>query len=271
MTLPRISAFGRLGKRPGWADADADGYAGPGHRVAFDVDEKRGGRMADQVLVQVDGDFQIVVGLTEYAATFPTVCGDFAFYQFPSEQYWAKLFDATPSDFLLGLKAPEDTTVATWPKHARCGSRAGQPNDHFLDAAIFEQLFIRRLAPYEDRVGPRIFEFGTFNKSTFATPADFTARLDPFLKSLPAGYRYAVEIRNPDYLSPAYFEALAGRNMAHVFSAWTRMPALERLTLGLHIQRRRLDRERGILKVIGTISRAAPEAFDLQYLPLPGM
>lgn len=27
--------------------------------------------------------------LAEYSRTFPTVCGDFAFYQFPSEEYWA--------------------------------------------------------------------------------------------------------------------------------------------------------------------------------------
>ena len=47
--------------------------------------------------------------LTEYAATFPTVCGDFAFYQFPSEQYWAKLFDATPENFVFGFKAPEES------------------------------------------------------------------------------------------------------------------------------------------------------------------
>src|ERR1700730_12812864 len=102
--------------------------------------------------------------LVEYARTFPTVCGDFAFYQFPSEQYWAKLFEATPADFLFGLKVPEDITVAVWSKHARYGARAGQPNDHFLNARAFEQLFIRRLAPYRDRVATLIFEFGTFNK-----------------------------------------------------------------------------------------------------------
>ena len=28
--------------------------------------------------------------LQEYAQFFPTVCGDFAFYQFPSAEYWAK-------------------------------------------------------------------------------------------------------------------------------------------------------------------------------------
>jgi hypothetical protein len=33
--------------------------------------------------------------LKEYAATFPTVCGDFAFYQFPSEEFWRRLFQQT--------------------------------------------------------------------------------------------------------------------------------------------------------------------------------
>ena len=32
----------------------------------------------------------------EYAETFPAVCGDFAFYQFPSDEYWAGLFGSTP-------------------------------------------------------------------------------------------------------------------------------------------------------------------------------
>ena len=56
---------------------------------------------------------------------FPTVCGDLTFYQFPSEQYWAKLFEATPENFIFGFKVPEDITVETWPTHARYGKRAG--------------------------------------------------------------------------------------------------------------------------------------------------
>jgi uncharacterized protein YecE (DUF72 family) len=165
--------------------------------------------------------------LVEYAKTFPTVCGDFAFYQFPTEDYWRRLFEATPADFIFSLKVPEDITVASWPKHARYGTRAGEKNEHFLDARTFERFFTKRLDPYKKQVGPLIFEFGTFNKSTFPTPADFMAKLDPFLKDLPEGYRYAVEIRNPEYLSPAYFELLASHNVAHVFNAWTRMPTLD--------------------------------------------
>jgi len=55
--------------------------------------------------------------LAEYARTFPTVCGDFAFYQFPSVDYWQRLFEAVPDGFLVGLKVPEDITVAKWPGH----------------------------------------------------------------------------------------------------------------------------------------------------------
>jgi uncharacterized protein YecE (DUF72 family) len=53
------------------------------------------------------------------------------------------------------------------------------------------------------------------------------ARLDPFLRSLPRGFQYAVEIRNPEYLRPDYLHVLASHNVAHVFNAWTRMPSLE--------------------------------------------
>jgi len=165
--------------------------------------------------------------LTEYAQTFPTVCGDLTFYQFPSEQYWAKLFDATPKDFIFGFKVPEDITVETWPTHARYGKRAGLANERFLNAQALDQFFTSRLTRYGKQVGPLIFEFGAFNKKTFPRPADFLAVLDPFLKSLPEGFRYGVEIRNEEYLTPQYLDVLASHNVAHVLSAWTRMPALD--------------------------------------------
>jgi uncharacterized protein YecE (DUF72 family) len=165
--------------------------------------------------------------LAEYAETFPAVCGDFAFYQFPSPEYWEKLFGQAPAGFLFGLKVPEDITVATWPGHARYGKRAGLQNEHFLDAGIFERFFAKPLAPYREQLGPLIFEFGTFNQKTFKNVGEFIARLDPFLASLPKGFRYAVEIRNAPYLCPDYLGLLSDHNVAHCFNAWTRMPALD--------------------------------------------
>ena len=164
--------------------------------------------------------------LEEYAQVFPVVCGDFAFYQFPTEDYWKRLFQSTPERFLFGFKVPEDITVERWPTHPRYGTRAGKENATFLDAEVFKTLFTRRLEPYRARVATLIFEFGTFARSTFPTPADFYARLDPFLESLPGGFRFSVEVRNPEYLGAEYFALLARHGVAHVFNAWTRMPEL---------------------------------------------
>jgi uncharacterized protein YecE (DUF72 family) len=164
--------------------------------------------------------------LGEYAATFPVAGGDFSFYQFPSPEYWRRLFEGAPATLQFGFKVPEEITVATWPGHARYGSRAGKVNDSFLSTRLFERAFVRELEPYRDRVATLIFEFGTFPRSTFATPDAFCERLGGFLAELPGGFRYAVEIRNPEYLGPAYFAALADRGVAHVFNAWTRMPVI---------------------------------------------
>jgi uncharacterized protein YecE (DUF72 family) len=162
--------------------------------------------------------------LDEYAQTFPVVGGDFSFYQFPTPDYWRRLFLESPSSLSFGLKVPEEITVATWPGHARYGARAGQANLNFLDARHFEHRFAQPLEPYRERVAALIFEFGTFPKSTFAKVGGFTTRLDRFLGELPAGFRYGVEIRNPEYLGAEYFATLASHNAAHVFSSWTRMP-----------------------------------------------
>jgi uncharacterized protein YecE (DUF72 family) len=138
--------------------------------------------------------------LAEYAKTFPIVCGDFAFYQFPTADYWQRLFDSTPSTFSFAFKVPETITVPKWPTHARYGMKAGKVNEHFLDAKLFESLFAERLKPYVERVKALLFEFGTFPKTIFPAAIDFFSRLDPFLASLPLEFRYSVEIRNPEYL-----------------------------------------------------------------------
>jgi uncharacterized protein YecE (DUF72 family) len=141
--------------------------------------------------------------------------------------YWARLFGATPAGFTFGLMVPENITVAKWPGHARYGKVAGQSNEDFLNADLFKSLFLKPLAPDRDRLGPLILEFGTFPKAIFPNPGDFYGTLEPFLKELPEGFRYSIEIRNADYLAPDYLGLLKDHNVAHVFNAWTRMPALE--------------------------------------------
>jgi uncharacterized protein YecE (DUF72 family) len=164
--------------------------------------------------------------LNEYAATFPIVCGDFSFYQFPSESYWKRLFESAPASLKYAFKAPEEITVNLFPTHPRYGTRAGQNNSSFLDALLFQNAFLDLLEPYQERVAVLIFEFGSFPKQTYRSATEFLEQLDPFLASLPPQFRYAVEIRNPEFLGPEYFDCLRGRGVAHVFNAWTRMPAI---------------------------------------------
>src|ERR1700734_3372483 len=96
--------------------------------------------------------------LAEYAETFPAVCGDFSFYQFPEPDSWSRLFTAAPASLQFAFKVPEEITVPTWPRHPRYGRRAGHPNESFLDAALFNHRFTTPLSPYQDRVATLIFE-----------------------------------------------------------------------------------------------------------------
>lgn len=168
--------------------------------------------------------------LAEYAETFPAVCGDFSFYQFPAPDYWQRLFSSCPRSLLFGLKVPEMITVRTWPSHARYGARGGLENESFLDPALFAGAFANPLQAHADRIGVLIFEFGTMSRKQYETPERFYQALDAFLAAIPHGFRYAVEVRNKEFLEPDYFDMLRSRGVAHVFNAWTRMPPLEEQT-----------------------------------------
>lgn len=164
--------------------------------------------------------------LREYATVFPTVCGDFAFYQFPSEAFWRRLFAKAPEEFRFAFKVPEQITCRIWPEHTRYGAMGGMENASFLDADLLTDAFLRPLEPFAERIGVLIFEFGAFPARAFRTGAEFGAALAPFLARLPRRFRYAVEIRNADFLEPVYFDCLRSHNVAHVFNAWARMPEL---------------------------------------------
>lgn len=160
--------------------------------------------------------------LAEYAETFPVVCGDFSFYQFPPPEFWRKLFTTAPERLRIALKAPEEVTCERFPKHARYGPRAGTINETYLNADALRALFLEPLAPYAAKLAPIIFEFG----ARTTAPIEFLDGLGAFLDALPSGFRYAVEVRNREYLGPRYFDALRTHGIAHVFSSWTRMPPI---------------------------------------------
>jgi uncharacterized protein YecE (DUF72 family) len=166
--------------------------------------------------------------LREYSEVFPTVCGDFAFYQFPTQEFWSKLFAQAPDHFRFAFKVPEQITCKVFPAHPRYGEQAGRENEAFLDAHVFQEMFVRPLLPHQPKTALLIFEFGAFGRRSFNDVSEFVDRLDPFLAHLPPEFRYAVEIRNPGFLESDYFSCLRSHNVAHVYNAWSKMPELRR-------------------------------------------
>jgi uncharacterized protein YecE (DUF72 family) len=164
--------------------------------------------------------------LREYAGTFPIVCGDFSFYQFPPQQYWDRLFASAPPTLQFAFKVPEQVTAKVWPAHDRYGPQSGLVNSSFLDAALFEEAFVRPLLRYREQVAVLILEFGTFPRQAYPHVREFLSDLERFLHAVPRTFRLAVEVRNPEYLGPEYFHCLRANGAAHVFNSWTRMPEL---------------------------------------------
>jgi uncharacterized protein YecE (DUF72 family) len=165
--------------------------------------------------------------LREYAETFPIVCGDFSFYQFPSDEFWQKLFVSAGPELQFAFKVPEEITVREFPTHPRYGPRGGERNETFLNADLFASGFLGPLDRFRAQVAVLIFEFATFGKRCYEDVGGFLRDLDPFLTALPAGWRYSVEVRNAEFLVPEYFACLREHGVAHVYNAWTRMPDLE--------------------------------------------
>lgn len=162
--------------------------------------------------------------LREHAEVFHTVCVDAGYYRFPSPEWIAGLMEQTPPGYNFTFKVTDDITARTFPNLPRHGEKAGQRNEHFLDAPLFQQTLIQTLTPWKDRLGVLIFEFSQFHARDFERGRDFVEALDQFFSLLPKGWNYGVEIRNKGFLHAEYFDMLRSHGVAHVFNQWTRMP-----------------------------------------------
>jgi uncharacterized protein YecE (DUF72 family) len=162
--------------------------------------------------------------LAEYAETFSTVCVDAGYYAFPREDYLAGLAEQVPEHFRFGFKVTDEITIKRFPNLPRFGPRAGQVNEHFLNAELFARAFLTPCETIREKVGVLIFEFSHFHERDFARGRDFLPLLDGFLAALPRGWQYAVECRNKTFLHPEYFAVLRAHGVAHCFNAWERMP-----------------------------------------------
>lgn len=164
--------------------------------------------------------------LGEYSELFPTVCADFALYDFPKTEKMQIIHDQTTDDFKLSLKVTDRITITRYPDIPRYGPLAGTTNPDFLNVELFEDAFLKPIEALKKKRGTIIFEFSTFQPNSGVTYEKFIEMIDRFLSSLPKGYEYAVEIRNSEFLRDGYLRVLESYGVAHVLNNWTRMPPI---------------------------------------------
>jgi uncharacterized protein YecE (DUF72 family) len=155
---------------------------------------------------------------------FRTVGNDSTFYRPPTANQLRRYLNQIPEDFQMCSKVWEEITIPVYAKHLRYGIRADQDNPNFLNAQAFIQHVLQpyRDANFQKHTGPFLFEFQRHGMLT----GEFVDRLDAFFTQLPTDFPYAVEIRNPGVLGPAYREVLQRHGVAHVYNHWSSMPEL---------------------------------------------
>lgn len=166
--------------------------------------------------------------LAEYARfpLFRTVGIDSSFYAPPTPETLERYAEHLPAGFPCVSKVWDRITIHTF-SSIKDPKRGGERNPDFLNADLFLESVYE---PYErffrDHAGPFVFEFQTIGRESGIDADRFCELLDSFLASLPREGRYAVELRNDDFLTPGYFGVLTRHRVAHVLNSWTRMPPI---------------------------------------------
>ena len=151
--------------------------------------------------------------LSYYATKFDTVEVDSTFYRTPAVSTVKGWYAKTPPGFLFAAKVPQLIT------HEKA----------LVDCDADFHDFLRAMDCLGEKLGPLLLQFGYFNKKAFPGVNEFLARLVPFLKKLPKGYRFALEIRNKNWLTPPFVEALRERRVALALVDHVWMPRAKEL------------------------------------------
>lgn len=148
-----------------------------------------------------------------YAQEFDVVEVDSTFYRIPSRRMVQAWRDRTPEHFRFALKMPRVIT------HEKMLRDCDEELQAFVDAArlLGEKLLCICL------------QFGYFNRAKFPTLQSFLDVLDPFLERWPEGIAAAVEIRNRNWIGPAWVDFLRRHYAALVLVQQSWMPPPDRL------------------------------------------
>lgn len=133
--------------------------------------------------------------------------------------------ESVPDEFIFTVKAPNSLTLTHfYTKQSRkYAEYAGKVNKYFLDNEMLER-FLERLTLTESKLGPIMFQFEYLNKKKMPSKEAFLNQFHEFMVRAPKGYQYAIETRNPNYLSPAFFRFLKEHHIGFVYLEGYYMP-----------------------------------------------
>jgi len=130
--------------------------------------------------------------LETYAQSFRAVEIDATFYRIPTSAMVTAWRNRAPKGFRFAAKVPQVIT------HGK----------RLVNCEAELSRFLGIMEPLGDKLGPLLLQFPYYNKNTFASREQFDKLLRPFLKALPKGFRFAVEIRNKNWISWDFLELL---------------------------------------------------------------
>ena len=151
----------------------------------------------------LDGDTGIEM-LRNYATGFRTVEVADTFAGIPPTPLLESWRDAVPDGFQFALKVPQQIT-----------------HEHrFVGAGQLLERFLGRVVVLGGRLGPLLVAMPAGFKPT----NDAVRIMKSFVHSLPAGFKWALECRRPEWLTKEMFSLLSRRNIALVLSddRWVR-------------------------------------------------
>jgi uncharacterized protein YecE (DUF72 family) len=169
--------------------------------------------------------------LGHYAGQFGSVEADNTYYRIPSARTIRGWEERTPLGFTLCAKFPRSIVH---------GGTGQQPDS----AAILESplarassdLFLERMQLMGAKLGPLLIQFPYFNRSAFPERGPFLERLDRFLGELPGDFRYAVELRNRQWVDESFLEILKRHRAAWVWADLPYMPRPWQWSEGLELR-----------------------------------
>ena len=162
--------------------------------------------------------------LAYYATQFDTLEADVTYYRVPSRSMVEGWQQKTPEGFTLSAKFPRGIV------HGGEGPRP-DPDAVLVPERVQRdtEVFIENMSLMGAKLGPLVLQFPYFNRQVFPSRGPFLERLERYLEKLPGGIRYAVEVRNKNWVDDELLGLLRARGVALVWVDMAYMPHPARL------------------------------------------